>query len=203
MVCRKEAISFIYDGILDLNLLKKIRHLNLNRIWSLPDCHLVWGSFTRKLLSEETAGAYFCLRQYRIEISDSCRPELMESHTGIPAVPCLTAGGRNNGISCLRSHDLKKLQWSGCHHQVKFHLDPYSLHVLRSAAVRTSIKISLQWDGSGFWILIWNGSTVMPSTLADTGRTPPGDSERDPLAVWRTLSLNPRGARNTIQKIIL
>lgn len=85
----------------------------------------------RKLLSEETAPVrIFVSDSIRIEISDSCRPELMESILGF--LQCHAwPGRRNNGISCLRSHwSEKKLQWSGCHHQIKISPRPIlTLHV--------------------------------------------------------------------------
>ena len=80
----------------------------------------------RKLLSEETAPVrIFVSDSIRIEISDSCRPELMESYNGLAAII-----------------------------KLKFHLDPYSRCMFAFCnRRRTSIKI-LQWDGSGFWILM-------------------------------------------------
>ena len=129
MVYRKRY-PFIYDGILDPQICKRRAGI---RIWTgyglvrLPSEQ----EAARKLLSEESSSVrIFISDSIRIEISDSCRPELMESILGF--LQCHAwPGRRNNGISCLRSHwSEKKLQWSGCHHQIKISPRPIlMLHV--------------------------------------------------------------------------
>mgnify|MGYP000211369422 CR=1 FL=1 len=97
----------------------------------------------RKLLSEETAPVrIFVSDSIRIEISDSCSAMLD------------LAGGTTVYLACGVTDLRKSYNGLAAIIKLKFHLDPYSRCMFAFCnRRRTSIKI-LQWDGSGFWILM-------------------------------------------------
>ncbi len=99
------------------DLLKKIQHLNLNRIWSLPDRHL-----NRKLTES------FSLKELHRRVFLSQTVSVLKYL--IPAVPCLTWQEEQRYILPVGSPILKKLQRSGCHHQITISPRPIlTLHV--------------------------------------------------------------------------
>ena len=97
----------------------------------------------RKLLSEESSSVrIFISDSIRIEISDSCSAMLD------------LAGGTTVYLSCGVTDLRKSYNGLAAIIKLKFHLDPYSRCMFAFCnRRRTSIKI-LQWDGSGFWILM-------------------------------------------------
>ena len=84
----------------------------------------------------------FSLRQHGILYWDSCSAMLD------------LAGGTTVYLSCGATDLRKSYNGLAAIIKLKFHLDPYSRCMFAFCnRRRTSIKI-LQWDGSGFWILM-------------------------------------------------
>lgn len=96
----------------------------------------------------------FITNAIRIEVMPECPPELF--HVLIQGLKDHAwSGGWHNRLPCLWSYRSEK-SYHGLVAiiKLKFKLDPYS-HCMFAFCNRrrTSIKI-LQWDGSGFWILM-------------------------------------------------
>ena len=86
----------------------------------------------------------------RIFISDSIRIEISDSCSAMLDL----AGGTTVYLACGVTDLRKSYNGLAAIIKLKFHLDPYSRCMFAFCnRRRTSIKI-LQWDGSGFWILM-------------------------------------------------